>query len=83
MRPLFVDRQILHRGVMALQVLERFKGKRIPHDDVTLLATTGNKAVLARVDECVDSFLMQVECLVLFVLQVLDGVDVNETVQRG
>jgi len=50
---------------------------------MSLFATTGYEAVLARVDKRVHTFLMQVECLMLLILQVLDGVDVNETVQRG
>ena len=81
MRTLLVNGKVLDRSVVTLEVLYSLARVRVPHDDVSFLATTCNKTVLMRVNECIDAFLMQVKGL-LQVRQVIDAVDVNEAVQR-
>ena len=48
---------------------------------MAFLTAAGNEPVPVAVDEAVDTFLVQVERLVVLVLEVRDVVNVNETVQ--
>jgi hypothetical protein len=49
---------------------------------VAFFSATCHEPVLGGVDERVHSFLVQVESLVLFVREVLNVMDVNESVER-
>ena len=65
---------------MSIQVAQHTDSERIPHQNVSLFSTTGNKPMLGRVDEGVDTLLVEVECLTVFVLELFDVVNVDHTV---
>ncbi len=79
---LFVDGQILHTGIVTIKVGKSAKRERIPHNNVPFLTAGSNKPMSGAVNERVDTFLVEVEGLSL-VRQVVDVVDVDETVQRA
>lgn len=79
----FIEREVLNRCVVAVEVSKRSQCEGVPHDDVTLFTATCNEPVLRRIDEGVDTLLVQVKRLVLFVRQLLDVVNMNEAVERG
>ena len=49
---------------------------------MTLLTATGYESVFTRVNEGVDTLLMEVERFILLIYKVLDIVDVDEAIQR-
>lgn len=51
MRPILVDRKVLHRGGVAREVTEGAQGERIPHDDLAFFSAGGDKAVSVGVNE--------------------------------
>jgi len=68
---------------VAIEVGEGTECEGVPHDDVALFSATCNEPMLRRVDEGIDTLLVEVERLVFFVRQVLDVMDVDEAVERG
>ena len=66
---------------MTIQVCELLEGIRLPQNNVALLAATGNLFVLDRVDEAIDTLLMEIESALLAIIQGLKLVHVDETVQ--
>lgn len=83
MGSLLVNCKVLHRCVMTFQILQCFQCKWIPHYNVAFLATTSNEPMFIRVNKSIDTFLMQVECFVLFVRKILDTMDMDKTIQGG
>jgi len=54
----------------------------IPHNNVSLFSARGDESMLRRVNERVNSFLMESKRLVLFKLQLFDVMDMNESIKR-
>ena len=54
----------------------------IPHNDVTLLTTTCDESLLAGINKGINTLLMQVKRLIVSVVQILNVVDMNETIKR-
>lgn len=80
MAPVLIQCKILDTGVVAIQVAENTQGKWIPHENVSLLAATSYKPMFGRIDETIDTFLMQVECLSV-VLEILNIVNMDEGIE--
>ena len=76
----FVDSQVLNAGIVSIEINENVKSKRIPHENVSFLTTTCDKSTLLRVDERIDWLLVNVESLIIFVIQVFDIMNMDETV---
>ena len=55
----------------------------IPHNNVSLFSARGDESMLRRVNERVNSFLMESKRLVLFKLQLFDVMDMNKSIERG
>ena len=68
---LFVDVEVRDGGVVAVQVSESAQSEWLPQNDVSLFTAAGHESVFRRVDKCVHSLLMQIECPVLFISQVI------------
>ena len=79
---LLVDCQVLHRGVVTVQVRENTECEGVPHNDVPLFTAGSNETMSVTVHERVDTFLVQVECFI-FVRQLIDVVNVDQSIQRG
>lgn len=77
---LLVQGEVLDSSRMPGQVGLRHQGKRIPEDDLTLLSARSDDLMLGRVDEGVNTLLMQVEGATFFVGEGADVMDVDAAV---
>ena len=80
---LFVDIEVANRSVMAVKVSELLQSVRLPEDDVALFTTTGNLLVLLRVNEAIDTLLMQIKRSFLSIVEVLEFMHVDKAVKRA
>ena len=78
---LLIDVQMTDRCVMAIEVRKLLQSVGLPQNDMALLAAARHLFMLHRVDKAVDALLMEVECALLAVVQRLQLVHVDETVQ--
>jgi hypothetical protein len=67
---------------MTIHIVKYTKGEGVPHNNMALLAATRDESMLARVNEGIDSLLMKIERFVLFVSELLNIMNVDETVKR-
>jgi len=80
MVPIFIDIQVTHRRVMPIQIGQLLESVGLPEDDMTLFTTTSNLFVLDRVDETVDTLLMQIESSFLLVVKRFELMHVDESI---
>ena len=80
MASVLIQCEILDTGVVAIQVAENTQGKWIPHENMSLFAATCYKPMLGRIDETIDTFLVQVECFSV-VLEILNIVNMDEGIK--
>ena len=65
---------------MSIQMGQNTQRERVPHNDVSLLAATRNEPVFVTVNETINSFLVEVECLV-FENELVNVVNVDEAIK--
>jgi len=67
---------------VSVKVSQLLKCVRLPKNDMALLSATGDLFVLYGVDETVDSLLMQVESFLLLIVQCVQLMHVDESIER-
>ena len=68
---------------MTVEVGELLESVGFPENDVALLTAAGDLLVLDAIDEAIDALLVQVERSLGPVVQILQLVHVDETVERA